>query len=227
MEQYAVYRFFAADNEKIEVRLDFDAITFELLPVAAQSRPNWTRLDDHPCRCCSLPKESVFCPSALGIARFVGAFDSRFSYEKAVVEIETPLRVVLLKSRFQAGMASLLGLVCATSGCPATQFLRPLVRFHFPFANEQEMLFHIFSASVLGLSMKSATQGHADRQVIDDLKEKHATLRTVMANLADRLRPVVKRYAPLNADILLDSFAEIAPDDIEDGLDALRGIFDL
>lgn len=227
MEQYAVYRFFAADNEKIEVRLDFDAITFELLPVAGQSRPNWTRLNDHPCRCCSLPADSVFCPSALGIARFVGAFDSRFSYEKAVVEIETPLRVVLLKSRFQAGIASLLGLVCATSGCPVTRFLRPLMRFHFPFANEQETLFHIFSASLLGLYMKNPTLGPADRQVFDDVKEKYATLRSVMADLADRLRPVVKRYAPLNADILLDSFAEIAPDNMDGSLATLQGFFDL
>lgn len=227
MEQYAIYRFFAADNEKIEVRLDFDAITFQLLPVAGQPTPDWTRLDVHACAHCPLSADEAFCPSALGIARFVGSFDSRFSYEKAVVEVETPLRVVLSKSRFQAGMASLLGLVCATSGCPATQFLRPLARFHMPFASEQETLFRIVSAHLLGIRARNVVQGGADRPGFDEMREKYATLRAVIGSLTDRLRPVVKRYASLNAAILLDSFAEIAPADAEDGVADWRVIFDL
>ncbi len=224
MEQYVIYRFFAADNEKIEVRLDFDAITFQLRPVAGQPRPPWARLEPHFCPGCGLPAGSVFCPTALGFARFLGAFDSRFSYEKAVVEIETPERVVLSKGRFQAGMASLLGLVCATSGCPSTQFLRPLARFHIPFADGNEALFRIVSVQLLGRHLQAAETGARDRPMFAEVWERYATLLSVAAHLADRLRPVVQRFAPLNARILLDSFEEIAPADIDEAVAALRAI---
>jgi hypothetical protein len=227
MEQYAIYRFYAADIEKIEVRLDFDAITLQLLPVDGQPTPSWARLDHHPCPHCPLSADSVFCPSALGIARFIGAFDSRFSYQKAVVEVETPLRVVLSKSRFQAGMASLFGLVCATSGCPATQFLRPLARFHQPWADEQEALFRVFSAHLLSIHMKNVANASADRQSLDEVRAHYAALSRVLANLGERLRPVVKRYAPLNAAILLDSLALIAPLNIEERFAELQSLCDL
>lgn len=219
MEHYVIYRFFAADNEKIEVRLDFDATTLELLPVTGQPMPDWARLDRHACPDCSCSRDCHFCPTALALARFLGSFDTRFSYEKAVVEIETPQRVVLSKGSFQAGMASLLAVVCATSGCPATRFLRPQVRFLLPFSDGKEALFRIVSTYLLSLLVQNE---EATLIGLDEAKARYALLRRVMANLADRLRPVVRRHASLNADSLLAAFGEIASIDFDEGVAELR-----
>ncbi|PKU23778.1 DUF6901 family protein [Telmatospirillum siberiense] len=222
MEHYVIYRFFAADNEKIEVRLDFDAITFELLPVTGQPTPDWARLDHHPCRDCACPTDVIYCPTALALARFIGSFDTRFSYEKAVVEIETPQRVILSKGSFQSGMASLLAVVCATSGCPATRFLRPQVRFLIPFSDGREALFRTVSTYLLCLHMNAAEKEPVQRRYLDEVAARYVLLRQVTANLVVRLRPVLRRHAALNADILLDAFSEIAAVDFDEGLAELR-----
>lgn len=210
MEHYVIYRFFAADNEKIEVRLDFDAITLELLPVNGQPAPDWARLDARSCPDCTLAAGSLFCPVALGVARFLGAFDSRFSYEKAVVEIETRQCVILSKGSFQAGMASLLAVIAATSGCPSLRFLRPAIRLYLPFFDGREALSRFVSTSLLLDLAHDGRQAASRPTWRDDATQRYATLRGVMSDLADRVRPVVRRHASVNADAVLAAFAAVA-----------------
>ncbi len=41
----------------------------------------------------------------------------------------------------QQAMSSVLGLIMATAGCPWTDRLRPMARFHLPFASEAETVY--------------------------------------------------------------------------------------
>src|ERR1700758_4359706 len=135
------YRFFASDNERPVVALEFDEKTYRLKLPEDAARPDWTKLGFERCPNCNLPDEQTYCPAALALAQFLPQFASKVSYEKAVVEGDMPARTVVSKATFQHGMAALIGLVMASSGCPRPRFLRPMARTHLPFATDQETVF--------------------------------------------------------------------------------------
>lgn len=218
------YRFFPAGGTPITVTLHFDAKTHRLLTEG--EAPDWTRLDCHRCPNCPLdPSTATHCPTALGMAAFLPRFTDTVSYSAAVVEVETGNRTVVAKTTMQAGLASLLGLVSASSGCPHTLFLRPMARFHLPFADERETLFRAFSSWLLANYAAQHLTGATVPPSLDGLKTRYEQLSVVNAALAERLRSVVSRDALLNAIIVLDVFAQIAPANIEGGMEDILGSF--
>ncbi|NVK17821.1 MAG: hypothetical protein HWE30_03910 [Methylocystaceae bacterium] len=225
MTQTISYRFFAPKEEKVQIDLNFDDDTYQLQIDENGDKPEWARLCNNKCTNCPLGEEVEWCPAALGVAQFLPAFKSKFSYEKTVVEVETPTRTVVTKATFQTGIASLLGLTCATSGCPHSKFLRPLARFHLPFATEQETVFRSLSAYLLMQYKKNHDQGINHPPSFDDLNEAYATLSIVNSFLAERLRDGVERDAALNAVMILDGFALITPENTDGSFLDLEGVF--
>jgi len=208
------YRFFISPEDKLAVDLAFDPQTHRLRIPDDVALPEWTRLECNRCPNCTLADEAGICPAAAGLASFLPAFDGRKSYEKAVVEVETSQRTIVAKTTLQSALASLVGLVCATSGCPLTQFLRPMARFHLPFADEQETLFRSFSTWLL-MAFIRRRMGGAEAVSLDGLKTAYQELQVVNTHLAERLRVTATSDAALNAVIILDLFAQIAPDNID------------
>ncbi|CAA7617771.1 conserved hypothetical protein [Candidatus Terasakiella magnetica] len=220
-----VYRFFVGTDQSQTVDLLFDKKTFRLLIPETAPRPDWAKLSHQRCANCTLPDDCSYCPAALGIAMFLPAFENRVSHEKTVVEVETPNRTIVAKTTFQSAMASLMGLVCATSGCPLTRFLRPMARFHMPFSDEQETLFRSFSSWLLAGYVESRMAGVGVCVTLDGLKGKYQDLSIMNAALGNRIRNSVKRDAALNAVIILDLFAQIAPDNIDNGFEDILETF--
>jgi len=219
------YRFFASTEFPLSVELLFDRKTFRLTLPQDTPRPDWARLAFNRCPNCTLPKDAAYCPAALGIARFLPAFEARVSHEKAVIEVETGHRTIVSKSTFQAGMASLIGLVCATSGCPLTKFLRPMARFHLPFADEQETLFRSFATWLLMSLVKQRTSGGSSPITLEGLKDNYRALSVMNTCLGNRIRNSVSRDAALNAVVILDLFAQIAPDNIDGDFEDIMEAF--
>ncbi|MGE5504404.1 MAG: DUF6901 family protein [Actinomycetota bacterium] len=225
MPQTITYRFYLPEGQKTDVGLSFDDESFRLVLPADAPRPDWTRLGHQRCPNCPLPAETAFCPAALALALFLPAFESRVSYEKAVVEVDTPNRTIVSKTTVQSAMASLIGLALATSGCPRTRFLRPMARTHLPFATEQETVFRALAAHLLGRFVVARLKGEQADLSLDDLKDAYAQLSTVNSALAERIRSAVTRDAALNAVIILDGFAQIAPENIECGFEDILHCF--
>ncbi len=219
------YRFFVGHDGPLAVNLLFETDTFRLVISDKAPRPEWAKLENNRCPNCPLPSDCAYCPAALGIAMFLPLFESRVSHEKVVIEVETPQRTIVSKSTFQTGMASLIGLVCATSGCPLTKFLRPMARFHMPFADEQETLYRSFSSWLLMAYVQQKLNGGKEPITLDGLKRKYQDLSVMNSRLAERLRAGVKRDAALNAVIILDLFAQIAPDNIDGGFEDILDAF--
>ncbi|RAU20927.1 hypothetical protein CU669_15985 [Paramagnetospirillum kuznetsovii] len=219
------YRFFANAEKPMPVDLLFEKTSFKLVVPDAAPRPSWAKLPYNRCSNCTLSDDCEYCPAALGIAMFLPLFESRVSHEKTVVEVETAQRTIVAKTTFQSGMASLIGLVCATSGCPLTQFLRPMARFHMPFAEEQETLYRSFASWLLMSHVQQTLSGQGGAVSLDGLKTKYQHLSVMNASLAERLRAGVKRDAALNAVIILDLFAQIAPDNIDGGFEDIMEAF--
>nr|WP_245651033.1 hypothetical protein [Paramagnetospirillum marisnigri] len=207
------------------MNLAFDPETFQLVIPPEAPHPAWAKLSYNRCPNCPLAESCEYCPSALGIAQFLPKFEHRVSHEKTVVEVETAQRSIVAKTTFQSAMASLIGLVCATSGCPLTRFLRPMARFHMPFAEEQETLYRSFSSWLLMSYVQGKMRGSTACVTLDGLKQAYQELSVMNSCLAERLRAGVKRDAALNAVIILDLFAQIAPDNIDGGFEDILDAF--
>jgi|AGTN01.1.fsa_nt_gi hypothetical protein len=220
------YLFHLANGRTERIELHFDPQTFLLLSGAATPTAEWTRLDFHPCQHCPLATDTnPLCPFAHALSAFIHRFDEFYSYEKAVVEVATSQRTVIANRPLQDAMASILGLVGATSGCPHLAFFRPLARFHLPFASEQETLVRIFSMHLMGEYLRSGGAGSASVGV-DGLEAQYRAVALVNQGMAERIRAAFAKDAVVNAIVILDTFAQAVPFVVRKALKELRPLFD-
>ena len=102
--------------------------------------------------------------------------------------------------------------------------LKPMVRFHLPFATIEETLFRSVSAYLLGQYYLKKEGKHADLDLVR-LADFYKGTEMVNSGMAERLRRVVGKDAVNNAVICLDLFAKELPFAIRDGLEDLHGWF--
>jgi hypothetical protein len=206
-----------------EITLRFDPTTFLLQHDADRPPADWAKLEFHQCPHCPLePAESPHCPFARGLSGFVERFDAFHSFDEAVIEVVSDSRRVAAHKPLQDGMASLMGLIGATSGCPHLAFFRPMARFHLPFARDDETLYRVFSMYLLGRYLAEGTLGE---RCLDDLSALTDAAIEVNRAMADRVRAAFSRDVVVNAVIILDMFARSVPFVIEEGLSDLRAFF--
>ena len=81
------------------------------------------------------------CPAALHMAPAVELLKELVSFDTVGVTVTQAERTVHAETTAQQALSSVLGLIMATSGCPWTDRLRPMARFHLPFASEAETVY--------------------------------------------------------------------------------------
>jgi hypothetical protein len=123
-------------------------------------------------------------------------------------------------------MASIMGLIGATSGCPHLNFFRPMARFHLPFASEQETLIRAFSLHLLREYLRAGGEG-AIAVGVDGLESLYRAVALVNQGMAERVRAAFRRDAAINAIVILDTFARAVPFVVHEALQELRPLFDL
>ncbi len=215
------YRFILAGGVNEEITLRFERDTFRLIPEPGPV-PFWAALSFQRCEHCPLSGE--ICPFAAGLAGFLDHFARFYSYEKAVIEVTTKQRSIVGKMAIQHGMASLIGLIGATCGCPHLAFLRPMARFHLPFAGDTETLFRAFSTHLLREFLDNAKDGRATIDM-SGLRKSYDAATLVNRGMADRVRAACDRDAAVNAVIVLDTFAQAVPFVMDDDFDELKALF--
>lgn len=209
------YRFRFADGRCETVALSFG----DDMIVEQRAQPAWAALSVNRCPNCPLPPEG-WCPFAAALAPLVDRFDNVYSYERVQVEVQTELRTISAERALQHGLASLIGLIGATSGCPQLTFFRPMARFHLPFASEEETLIRAFSFHLLGRSI-AGEDGYDFAELADHYREAALVNRT----MADRLRDILSHDAIVNALVVLDTFAQAVPFVIEEHLEEFKPLF--
>ena len=111
-----------------------------------------------------------------------------------------------------------------TSDCPNMISLRPMVRFHLPFATIEETVFRSVSTYLLGQYFKHKNGEEADWD-LDGLLENYETIQKVNYGMASRMRSAVDKDANLNALVVLDVFAKELPFSIQKSLEMLEYLF--
>ncbi len=208
-----------------EIALRFDPSTFQLSTDDTMPAPAWTMLAFNQCTHCPLtPEDTPICPFARGLSGVIERFEAFHSYDVADIEIVTASRTVVATRPLQHGMASLVGLIGATSGCPHLAPFRPMARFHLPFARDDETLYRVFSMYLLGCYLADGELPTGPR-ALDGLIAFNQAATVVNRGMADRMRAAFSKDVGVNAVVILDMFAQAVPYVIDDELEELRAMF--
>jgi hypothetical protein len=177
---------------------------------------DWTKLENFECPNCPLDKsQNEYCPLARNLAGILDFFNSLPSYEEANVSVETNDRTTSKQTTVQIGVGSLIGIIMASSGCPIIGVLRPLVRFHLPFASLDETEYRVFSTYIFAQYFKFLT-GEVPDWEMQKLKAAYEQIQIVNTSIVTKLSDVELNDTSRNAVVTLSSFAEYIIYNLED-----------
>jgi hypothetical protein len=231
MESAAYHSFrytFRLDNgvtKTFVVQLERDNL--HLVGLSREPPPDWARLEAFRCPHCPLdPAHTTHCPVAASLTDLVSFFRDSLSHQTVDLLIETEERSFGKRTSLQAGVASLLGIYMVTSGCPVMGRLKPMVRFHLPFATLEETKYRAISMYLVAQYVRQR-KGLTPDWSLQGLVKIYDDIGLVNQNVAERLQALDVRDAQLNAIAILGSFAQFTAMSIDYGaLDDLDALFD-
>ena len=222
---YINYYFIFDNGHKSTFEINLDRETLDYLPSNKLKSFSWTKLDHFQCRNCPLKKEdSPECPLALNLTEVIAEFSNLQSFENVHVIVETRERNYSKNTTVQNALSAMLGIFMVTSDCPVMLPLRPMVRFHLPFASVEETIYRSVSTYLLGQFFKYKNGEEADWN-LNHLTQDYEDIQMVNSGMAQRMRSVVDKDANLNALVVLDVFAKELPFSIEKSLQNLEYLF--
>lgn len=217
------YHFHCPDGTEKDFTVD--TRISDLKQIQCEAMPDWALLEYKQCPNCPLTiEDSIYCPLAIDVEPVINGFSDFASYDLIDVTIEGKDREVHAKKSMQKVLSALLGLIMASSACPHMQFLRPLARFHSPFASKDETIFRVVSMCL----MKQYIEHGENEEVtlsLDELKKKYEELQVLNSAFAKRLKDVIKRDAAVNAVVLLDILSKNVSISLESSLKQIRKLF--
>lgn len=205
------YRFGLADGSEETFVVSLDPVTAEPLDPLPDKLPDWTRIEFQQCpNCPRIPEDGDTCPLAARLVPLVSRLGHLTSFAELDLYVDTPDRDYSKRVPAQDAIASLMGLVNATSGCPRMDFFRPMARFHLPLSNLDETFYRVLSMYMLGQYLRHQ-QGLSIDMDMTGLSTHYAEINVVNKYLVQRLRAATKEDGTLNAAVLLDMLAMTMP----------------
>jgi hypothetical protein len=219
------YVYTLPDKKKEIFDLQLDAKTLKIHGSIVENLPSWTRLDFHQCPHCPLTTDLYpDCPLSVNLVNIVERLGVLISYDKIHVEVTTLERTVSRSTTAQEGISSLMGLVIAVSECPHTDFLKPMARFHLPFANDEETIWRATSTYLLAQYFL-IIKGHRIDLELDGLARIYENIEKLNASIVKRLRSAGQKDSTINALVHLDVFAKYITPGVDESLNRIRHIF--
>jgi hypothetical protein len=219
------YRFALPDSRERVFNLELDGDTALLTSKTPPNPPPWTELTFNQCTGCPLQASQVsHCPAALHLASVIDGFTDLVSYDQVRVTVESEERSVVATLSAQQALASLMGLIMASSGCPRTAVFRPMARFHLPFSSEAETAYRVAAMYLLAQHFTARDGGETDIG-LEHLESVYRGVHAVNRGMAQRLRAASRQDAIVNAIVLLDVYSSLVPAAIHDILDELKPAF--
>lgn len=210
---------------------DGSEVTFVIDPdrraplVDEDTAPGWADLAYQKCTNCPLDEASHRkCPAAVDASDVVMQFSRMLSFESADVTVTAPERSYFKRCDLQTALRSVLGLIMATSGCPHLAKLRPMAKYHLPFATKEETVFRTASVHLLRQYFVHKQGGQPDLD-LTELRQLYRELREVNRCFTERIRAGAERDANLNAILVLASLSVLVSYTLEDGLAQYRALF--
>lgn len=203
------YRFSFPDGSERVFDIKLERASCRLVQPPKADLPEWTRLDYHQCSNCPLElAKHSHCPVAVSIVDLVEFFQDSLSVDKAVVTVESRQRVTeRAKTALFPAISSLIGVYMVTSGCPILDKLRPMARFHLPFANTEETVYRALSMYALAQYFRHKNGSEVDWDFAG-LRQIYQEINNLNIDFTRRLRNDSISEATTNAITSLDCFAQ-------------------
>ena len=224
-----LYTYYFKNESDGDLRYDVavDEQTLELIEDEDKGLPFWTELEYKQCEHCPLkPDQYPRCPVAKNLHKLISTFESAKSISICEVLVEVPERTYSKKTDIQTGLGSLFGLIMASSACPSLSFLRPMARFHLPFASMEETIFR----SVGNILIRFYLDGDISKENVNEmLISKYAEVNSVNNNLIKRIDHLLKNKgagdADQNAIVILDTLAVLLTMELGSNMKSLKDIY--
>lgn len=201
------YKFIFKNGVKREFNIELDSVTLNLIKTGNKACPEWTKLNCFKCPNCILDERKYeFCPIAVNMVDVIDYFSKLVSYESVEVIVTAKERKYIKRVTLQHGVSSLIGIYMVTSGCPIFEKLKPMVRFHLPFASIEETKYRAISMYLLAQYFLYQHGSQPDWD-LKKLAEAYENVKVVNESFCKRLRTITGKDANLNALIVLDIFA--------------------
>lgn len=218
------YKFEFENSRETNFVIELNAQTLELVNRDDTPKPEWTKLTFNQCENCPLSSPIEYCPVAVNLARIVETFRNDVSFESTVVTVKVPERTYVKNTTLQKGIASIIGIFMTTSNCPVMDVLRPMARFHLPFATSVETFFRSISTYLMGQYFR-ASKGKEPDWGLQKLLGHYKAINIVNKGMSARLMNASKRDANVNAVVILHSFGDGISYFIEQGLEEIEPMF--
>lgn len=206
-----VYAYKFSDGLLIKFELLLDEATLAFIPGERPFLPDWALLGYHRCVICPLDeRRHQYCPVAANFSGISEKFTTFTSHDRVSVVVLVEERTYQKDTTVQMGLSPLLGIIMATSGCPILDQLKPMVRFHLPFASLDETIFRMVSMHLVAQYLRKQEGKSADWS-LDGLTRIYEQVAVVNRDFVDRLLGAAKNDVNVNALVNLDAFAKMVP----------------
>jgi len=169
----------------------------------------WTKLENYQCKHYPLTKEdNAYCPVAYNLNPIMTLFGKDESIITLTCEVEISQRKIIKKTDIQTALASLVGLIMATSACPSLDGFRPMAASHHPFSSDSETPMRSIAMYLMGQFLRSQRGLSTDfslKKYNDLFKE----ISEMNHDFATRIKSRKEKDAGVNALIILDIFAQM------------------
>jgi hypothetical protein len=213
MAQYfkMVYAYKFAEGPIIKFELLMDEETLTFIPGERPRLPDWALLGYHQCAICPLDeRKHQYCPVAANFSGISEKFTTFTSHDQVSVVVLVEERTYQKDTTVQMGLSPLLGIIMTTSGCPIMDQLKPMVRFHLPFASLDETIFRMVSMHLVAQYLRQQEGKSADWS-LNGLTRIYEQVGVVNRDFVDRLLGAAKNDVNVNALVNLDAFAKMVP----------------
>jgi hypothetical protein len=215
-----IYKFPDGTTKHFDLRLDPSDL--RLITKQPENLPLWALLPFNKCEICPLSeKDHVYCPVSANLAGIVEQFRNFLSHERVSVTVACEERFYGKETTVQGGLSPLLGIIMTTGGCPIMEQLKPMVRFHLPFASLDETIFRGVSMHLVAQYFRNQ-DGKDASWSLDGLQKIYAEVGRVNQGFANRMRAAAKKDANVNALVNLDVFASMMTLAADETLQKLR-----
>ncbi|MEI7946470.1 MAG: hypothetical protein WCJ02_07230 [bacterium] len=211
------YHFEFESGKKLDFEINLDPDTLNVMRKDVENLPAWTERRYHQCPNCTLEgSKHTYCPIAVQVMDLVTAFKDHVSHETVNVCVETEQRNYSHRGPLQHAVSSLLGIYMTTSGCPVMEKLKPMVRYHLPFASLEETAYRHISMYLTAQFLRAQKGLSADWK-LDQLISTYAEIHTLNTHFCKRITSEAAKDTNLNAVVILSNFTDFIPFNVSDG----------
>jgi Domain of unknown function (DUF6901) len=210
-------------EKKFTILLDRETLAF----VREQSGepPEWARLEFQQCSNCPLNTTLTrFCPIAANLSGIAQAFGDVTGADKTMTTVLVKERGYFKSGSIQEGLSPLLGIIMTTSGCPIMEPLKPMVRYHLPFAGLDETVFRMISMYLMAQFLRSRA-GKKPEWTLDGISKIYGEVKNLNKDFGLRMRAAAKSDANIHALVKLNVFAVMVPVEAEKVLKEIAPYF--